>query len=518
MLRRDTKAMKEAKALLAGLVLEDGRRIGDVWEPFQWDLAQWAFDERARPNRFETRPRGGSKSTDTAGILLVAMLTTLAPGSQLDAYAVDRDQARLIVDWARGIVARTPAVSGELSIDNYKITARNGSVLEVLAADAASAYGRKPAFSFLDEFAQWPSTTNARGLWQAVASSMGKVAHAKLLLASTSGDPGHWSRRIYESARKSKAWTVQEVPGPLPWASEDFLAEQRLILPDSVYRRLHLNQWCTPEDRLTSLDDIKACITLDGPQEPAPGRKYVIGVDLSQVKDRTAVAVMHAERITNEDGHQVVQRYVLDRLAVWQPTRANPIDYDAVEGWILEAARDYRAHIYGDAYQAVAMAQRIRNHGFAFELVQLSVPTNNKMAVAMLTTIRSHRLAIPDDPELISELANMRIVETSPNLFKLEHDPDKHNDRGTAIGLALMALATTEPAGGRPVIYSAEELKDEDFRVALAHARAAGTIANPVPLFGGYAFGGDSRMPDSVHRDDDFDQSQNGKTTRSPFV
>jgi len=514
-LRRDTKAMREAKALLAALVLEDGRRIGDVWESWQWALAMWAFDERARPNRWESRPRGGSKSTDIAGISMVAMLTTLAGGSQLDVYAVDRDQARLIVDWARGIVARSPGLASALSIDNYKITSRNGSVLEVLAADAASAYGRKPAIAVLDEFCQWPNTTNARGVWQAVSSSMGKVAGAKLLLASTSGDPGHWSRRIYETAVKSKSWAVQDVAGPLPWASEEFLAEQREILPGSVYTRLHLNQWAAPEDRLTSLDDIRACVTLDGPQDPAPGRRYVIGVDLSQVKDRTACAVMHAERAAGEDGREVVQRYVLDRLEVWQPSRANPIDYNAVEGWIVEAARQYRAQIYGDIYQAVGMAQRIRNQGFPFELVSLSVPTNNKMAVALHTTIRSHRLAIPDDPELIDELAAMRIVETSPNLFKLEHDPDKHNDRGTAIGLALMALATAEPAGARPILYTAEELRDEDSRVALAHARAAGIVPEAVPVIGGRAFGGD--FSTGLDREDGDSQENNGRTMKSPF-
>lgn len=509
--RRDTKPVKEAKALLAALVLEDERRIGDAWEPWQWRLAEWMFDEQARPNRFETRPRGGSKSTDSACILMVSMLTTLPAGSQLDAYAADRDQARLIVDWARGAVSRTPALASALTVDAYKITARNGTVLEVMAADAASAYGRKPAIAVLDEFCQWPNTANARNVWTAVVSSMGKTPNAKLLLASTSGDPGHWSRKIYDTARKSRAWTVQDVPGPLPWASADFLAEQREILPESVFQRLHLNKWAAPEDCLTSLSDIRACVTLDGPQEPVPGRKYVLGVDLSQVKDRTACAVMHAERITNEEGRQVVHRYVLDRLQVWQPTRANPLDYDAVEGWILEAARDYRAHIYGDAYQAVAMAQRIRNCGFAFQLVAISVPTNNKMAVALITTLRSHRLAIPDDPELIDELANLRIVETSPNLFKIEHDPDKHNDRGTAIGLALMALATTEPAGGRPILFTDEDIRRQD----LAQARALRQIPEPQPVVGG-RFAGDTRMPESITAFRE-DQPPPG-TAPSPFV
>ncbi|MGO8870938.1 MAG: hypothetical protein ACLQPH_05955, partial [Acidimicrobiales bacterium] len=278
--RRETKAMREAKALLAALVLEDGRLWGDVAESWQWRLAEWSFDERARPNRWESRPRGGSKSTDIAAISMVAMLTTDPAGSRSYAIAVDKDQGRLIAEAAAGFVARTPALASALTVDSYKVTANSGSALEILAADAASTWGLKPRRVVCDEFCQWPSTTNAKGVWTAILTSMGKVPGAKLLCTSTSGDPAHWSHGVYETARKSKAWAVQEVPGPLTWASPAFLAEQREILPDSVYRRLHLNEWCASEDRLTNLDDVRACVTLDGPLEHAPGHQYVLSLDL----------------------------------------------------------------------------------------------------------------------------------------------------------------------------------------------------------------------------------------------
>ncbi len=514
-LRRDTKAMREAKALLAALVLEDGRRIGDAWEPWQWRLAQWMFDERARPNRFETRPRGGSKSTDAACILMVSMLTTLPAGSQLDAYAADRDQARLIVDWARGAVSRTPALASALTVDAYKITARSGTVLEVMAADAASAYGRKPAIAVLDEFCQWPNTANARNVWTAVVSSMGKTPNAKLLLASTSGDPGHWSRKIYETALKSKAWAVQEVPGPLTWASPAFLAEQREILPDSVYRRLHLNQWCASEDRLTNLDDVRACVTLDGPLEHAPGHQYVLSLDLGVRHDRTVAAVMHSERVTEPGGRDVVQRMVLDRMEVWAGTRTNPVDLGAVEQWVEFTARAYRAKVVCDPWQAIAMVQRLRSRGLQVEEFTFSQQSTGRLAVALHTTIRDHRLAIPADEELIDELVNVRLRETSPNVYRLDHDPDRHDDRAVTLAMAIQTLATVPRPGG-PVLYTDQELKDEDFRVAVAHARTAGILPEPVKVFGGRAYGGDSAMPDSVSRDEP-DKPPPGLAP-SPFV
>lgn len=58
-------------------------------------------------------------------------------------------------------------------------------------------------------------------------------------------------------------------------------------LPDSVFRRLHLNQWAAPEDRLTNLDDVRACVSLDGPLDPMPGGPYLLALELRRNLTRT---------------------------------------------------------------------------------------------------------------------------------------------------------------------------------------------------------------------------------------
>jgi phage terminase large subunit-like protein len=505
---------RDALALMGALVLEDGRRWGDVAELWQWRLAEWVFDERARPNRWESRPRGGSKSTDIAGICMAAMVELDPAGSRSYTIAVDKDQGRLISEAAAGFVARTPALASALTVDSYKVSANSGSTLEVLAADAASTWGLKPRRVVCDEFCQWPSTANAKGVWTAILTSMGKVAGAKLLCTSTSGDPAHWSHGVYETALKSKAWTVSETPGPLPWVSADFLAEQRLILPDSVYRRLHLNEWCASEDRLTSLDDVRACVTLDGPLERQEGCQYVLSLDLGVRHDRTVAAVMHSERVIDPDGRDVVQRMVLDRMQVWAGTRTNPVDLGEVERWVEFTARAYRAKVVCDPWQAIAMVQRLRSRGLQVEEFTFSQQSTGRLAVALHTTIRDHRLAIPDDEDLIDELVNVRLRETSPNVYRLDHDPDRHDDRAVTLAMAIQTLATVPRPGG-PLLYTDEELKTQDFNVALAHARTNGLIPEPVPLLG-RAFGGNSAMPDNVSRDDD-DKPPPGLAP-SPFV
>jgi phage terminase large subunit-like protein len=439
--------------LLAALVLEDGQLWGAVAEPWQWDLAHWLIDPDGTPNRWESRPRGGSKSTDIAALLIVVLLCLLRPGSRCYCIAVDKDQGALIIDAAAGFLARTPELSGQIDVGTWRISSFNGSTVEVLPADAASAWGLRPSVVVADELCQWPGTRNAKGLWQAVVSALGKVQGARLLTLSTSGDPGHWSRRIYDAAQQSPAWTVADVPGPLPWASEEFLAEQRLILPESVYRRLHLNEWCAPEDRLTNVDDVQACVAHTGPLAPVDGFRYVIGVDLGVTNDRTVCAVMHAERA--ESGPEV-RRMVLDRLEVWTPSRGNPVDLTAVEDWVRTAARQYRAKVIVDPYQAIAMVQRLRATGIRIEEFTFSQASIGRLAMALHTTIRDHRLALPDDEELIDELVNVRLRQTSPNVYRLDHDPDRHDDRAIAMSLAVLDLTTQPASAGEVVFFDSE--------------------------------------------------------------
>lgn len=427
--------------VLAGLVLEDGQTWGQVAEDWQRADAEALLDLSAGAPRlhFLTRPRGGSKTTDTGAASLAALICQAPERSTSHAFARDRDQAARLVDVIGGLVART-GLAGLVDVGSWAVTVRStGARLSVESADAASAHGALPWLVLVDELAQWPETRGAQALWQAIVSGLPKRSDSRLAVLTTAGDPAHWSAKVLTSALGSPRWHVSQVPGPLPWLNPDDLAEQERLLPSSVFARLHLNRWTAAEDRLVGAEDLAACVTLDGPQDYDLHSRYVIGLDLGLKHDRTVLTVAHAEGSP--------RRVVLDRMEVLSGTRDRPVSLQAIEDLAYQAATTYRAPVRVDPWQAVGLAQRLRARGVSITEVSFTPALVGRLAMTLHLLLREHRLALPDDEDLLDELGTVRLRETTPGVFRLDHDAGNHDDRAVSLGLAAVALMEAAEAG-----------------------------------------------------------------------
>jgi hypothetical protein len=428
----------------------------------------------ATPYHFLTRARGGSKTADLAGMAIAAMLAQLPPRARAYGLAADRDQGRLLVDSIAGFAARTPELRGALRVDAYRATAtRSGSVLDVLAADAPSAWGLRPSFLVINEIAAWASTPGPRRIFEAATTAAAKILGCRMPLLTTAGSPSHWSAKVLQHARTDPLWRVHEVPGPPPWLEPERLAEQRRRLPESSFRRLFLNDWIAAEDALASPEDLRACLTLAGPLPPRPERAYVIGLDVGLKRDRTVAAVCHAEPIERvPEGHvrpeTIGARVVLDRMQVWQGTRDRPVALADVEAWIYDASRAYNhSLVVGDSWQALGSFERLRARGLRINEFTFSSASVGRLASTLHVAIRNHALALPPDEDLLDELLAVRLQETSPGVLRMEHDPDRHDDRAIALALAAQHLlskpqgATRAYVGFEPSEYAADRLRLE---------------------------------------------------------
>ena len=436
--------MREALEVLDGLVLEDGRRWGEAAVSWQRGDARAVLDVEAERLHYLTRPRGGSKTTDLAGVSLAALLVQAPARSRSYGYAADRAQAGLLLDGLAGFVQRTPGLAGAVTVESHRaVMNATGATLAVESSDDASSWGRRPWLTVVDELAQWPDTPRPRRLWASVVSALPKVADSRLVVLTSPGDPAGWAYRVLKEARTSTRWRTSEVPGPVSWLAADDLEEQRRMLPAWEYARLHEGRWVGADDRLVDVDGLRACVTLDGPLDPVPGRTYVCGVDVGLKHDRTAVAVCHAE--PTGDGRR---RVVLDRLVVFVGTRSRPVQLADVEAALLEVHRAFRPRVRLDPWQAVGLAQRLRTAGVRVDEYAFSSQSVGRLASTLHLLLRDRLLALPADEELLDELANVRLRETSPGVVRMDHDPGRHDDRAVALALAATELLAT-PGGTR---------------------------------------------------------------------
>jgi phage terminase large subunit-like protein len=439
----DDEVRSDAFVLLSSLTLEDGRAWGAAAEQFQRDDAAAILAESGPRMHFLTRPRGASKTSDLAAVSIAWLLEQSPARGRAFAFAVDADQAGLLLDALVGFVARTPELAGALTIESRRVTANhNQARLDVMAADSASAWGLKGDLFICDEVCQWPVTPGPTRLWEAILSAVPKVDGCRLVLLSTAGSPDHPSRKLLDQARESSEWHVSEVLGPCPWVSEAALAEQWRLLPESSYRRLHLNQWVSSEDRLVSAEDLEACVVAgSGPLEPERGTNYVLSLDMAFVNDQAVLCVCHRE----PDG-----LVVLDRMHVWQGSRVQPIREHDVEQVLVEAWRAYhRPRVVLDPWQTKGLAQRLRTQGVRVEEFTFSSTSVGRIALSLYRLLRDHEIELYDDEDLLTELARVQLRENAVGQYRMDHAHGEHDDRAVALAMcAHSLLERPAPRGG----------------------------------------------------------------------
>lgn len=426
--------------VLYGLILESGEPWGSKAEEFQIADAEAIFDPAGPCWHYLTRPRGGSKTSDTAAIALAWLAAEATPRQRSFVLAVSEDQARELIDAAAGFVARSPVIGDYVAVEGGAVYAANGASVQVLTSgDSTWGKGRDTGFIVLDEFAQWPETRKSRRTWVSMLSATQKTPGLRLIILTSAGEPGHFSYGVLKEAKEGKyssRWRVSETPGPVPWVDLDAVRAQSPFLTDAEFARLHLNQWTEESDRLLTEADWDAVAVLRGPQEPRRGVRYVVTVDLGVKIDPTVIVVSHAE--TMEDGRH--KRVVVDRLERYVPNqrRKQEVQLGQTERRLYELSVEFNnAPIHGDPSQFHAMKQSLSLLGRKVHEFKFTPSSVGELASSLVQAVRNQQLWLPNNEDLRDELLNVHLRSTSPGVYRLDHDARRHDDQAVAIGMAV---------------------------------------------------------------------------------
>jgi len=133
-----------------------------------------------------------------------------------------------------------------------------------------------------------------------------------------------------------------------------------------------------------------------------------------------------------------------------------------------------------DPWQGLLLARNLRASGVRVEEFTFSAGSVGRIALTLFNLLHDRRIALPDDSELLDELANVRLRQTLPGVVRLDHDSDRHDDRAVAVALAAHQLADRGPVG--PTTTSAKTARHKQFATGLSDARP---IASAKPRMSG---------------------------------
>lgn len=423
------------------------------------------------------RPRGHSKTSDIA--LCVAWLLAF---TDIPFYGIvcasDKDQAALVRQAVKRLCDMNGWLSDRINPQADKLKAkRNGKsvdpTIEIISADVGSSFGATPHLIIADEICHWPAG-RGKDLWDSLVSSSAKRARCLFVCITNAGTIGSWQWLAREAIREA-GWRFSSLDGPkASWITPDRLAQQRrLLINQTSFNRLWLNQWQSTADDGLDASDLDHAINL---REAYNANEWATcaGLDIGITRDASSLVILakHVGRYSSTPAPRQplptwmeasIDLGLMDaptlpapeisytagsgklrhvETRTWTPQNGKPLDLASMEAEIIELLKANKVkRLALDPWQAVYMAQRLRREGIVCEEVNFTAANCNSMATGLVDSLRNRTLSLAGaPPDIVQDLREIRIVEKT-NGAKLESPRNSrgHGDRATGLVLAMMA-------------------------------------------------------------------------------
>lgn len=447
----------------------DPKRFDLIADPWQWDMAhqyQAALEDIAgvRPGYLGPRsfwqgmPRGHDKTSAIARAACWVLAFSKRPISGIVA-AADEDQAGFIIDAMKATVSLNPWLA-EVVVGAKKAVGPGGKV-QVITADAPSAFGATNDLFILDELTHWKK----RDLWNAIWSGRIKRPNAVAIVITNAGILRTWQDEVHQEAqrRHGKDWSVFDLPPRQKWSSWMRQADWdglRSFLTKGEAKRVLDNEWIdmNEDSGWVTYAEAKACeddsIPLFVPKREK-GKLYKAGIDYGPKKDRTALCVLHAEGV--KDAGSTLDYIQIDRLDVWQGSAENRIKIIDVERWIDEMIELFNCDLVVDPYQMEGTIQKYEHRRKVTRFEPRGGKANYELAECLRHLVVNRKLRYHPSAgtlskpgggvECLTDELSQLVVKPTQYGYRIEHhllranQPPQfvcHDDRAVALGMPAL--------------------------------------------------------------------------------
>jgi hypothetical protein len=319
------------------LVWLDGQPLLDTIEPYRQDTFEkvlWMTGPDGWPVYNRALLGRGKKNFKSADLVLAGLYKLLAcdslQGNDCFVICNDEDQASDDLSLAKKLIAVNPSLDEELTVLTKEIVRKDGKGrMRILPAnDVAGLHGKTYLFLGFDEIHGYrdyrvlealspdPTRRDAQQWitsYAPIRSTPGAPLTDLYKIGKEGTDPRMFFSWYASDFTTDPAFQGDDItpeqranPSMASWGDGGrYLEDQKLRLPPTQYRRLHLNLSGSPDGAAFSAEIVMGAIVTGRKRlQPVPGREYLGFVDMSGGGDDAVLAVAHTE-----DG-----RIVLDLL------------------------------------------------------------------------------------------------------------------------------------------------------------------------------------------------------------
>jgi phage terminase large subunit-like protein len=379
-------------------------------------------------------PRKNGKSTLAAAIAIFMLVADGEGAPEVYTAATSRDQAKLVFEECRRMVRASPYLSRRVAVYKDELTIDNlDARLMALHSKSENLDGLNTHCGIVDEYHEH---RNAE-VCDKIRTSTGARRQALIFVITTAGDnlecacyiERSEAIRVVERTAEDDAFFVfiacmdddDDWTQRLTWQKanpnygvsryihtleEDFATAKNSPLEEAKFKRYFLNKWTNEETRWLRLDDWRACAGEPMREEDLAGLECYGGMDLSSVKDMTAVVWYFPERrallcrffMPREN---LAERERRDRVPFRQwvkagyiiQTEGNVTDTEAIRDVIRADAERFKIReIAFDSWNTLTLVSQLMADGFTMVRAGQDFRSMNAPAKQLEKFVVSHQL------------------------------------------------------------------------------------------------------------------------------